>query len=389
MSQSNEIMPAPPTTPVVVTGVPRRFGDRRRSGRGTLVDLGELVELVPQISEMLNRGDQLVRIVGSKELLDGIRHNTLHYMRGELGHTTAVLDQNSRIVGHVWLQPAEVSSVLAPAAAVFQIASAITLQYYLQRFDQQLTEISLSVRKAREHAAWAEIARAALETAEIAEAIQRHGPLAPDLRARLDEEERAVDVVVLQELLPVEEAVRSLQVVRDEIDTLLAGQEEQSRVARTANVLRETLPGGLRQHLRRALDELDAAMPHWYLAARAAQVHATLRTLRAVDDRLAGRPASAAGRRSLLERAGAQAALGGRVSALLELPAETFDLFGIDRPVESQIERVYVMAASLAGESVTAAERLGLAAERPVEEMFVTTRKGGVVVLPPREALVS
>ena len=151
MSQSEEIMPAPPTTPVVVTGVPRRFGDRRRSGRGKPVDLGALVELVPQVSQMLNRGDQLVRIVGSKELLQGIRNNTLHYMRGDLGHMTTVVDQHSRIVGHVQLQPAEASSVLAPAAAVFQIASAITLQYYLQRFDQQLTAISNSVRKAREH----------------------------------------------------------------------------------------------------------------------------------------------------------------------------------------------------------------------------------------------
>ena len=194
---------------------------------------------------------------------------------------------------------------------------------------------------------------------------------------------------MLQELLPVEEAVRNLQSVRGEIDVLLGRHAERSRAGRTANVLRETLPGGLRQRLRQALDDLDIAMPHWYLAARAAQVHATLRTLRAVDDQLGGRPASAAGRHSLLERAGAQAALGERVTELLELPAETFDLFVIDRPVESQIARVYVMAGSLAGESATAAERLGLAANRPVEEMFLTTRKGGVVALPPREALVS
>lgn len=179
MSESNELVPVPPATPVIVTSVPRRFGDRRRFGRGTPVDLGALVALVPQISEMLSTGDGLVRIVGSRELLDGIRHNTVHYMRGELGHTTAVLDQHGRIVGHVQLQPAKSVSAVPPAAAVFQIGSAITLQYYLQRFDEQLTEIMASVRMARQHAAWTQIARAALETSEIAEALQRDGLLAP------------------------------------------------------------------------------------------------------------------------------------------------------------------------------------------------------------------
>ena len=153
MSESNEVVPLPSPTPVVVTSVPRRFGDRRRSARGTPVDLGALVALVPQLGEMLRSQSQLVRIVGSKELLDGIRGGTLHYMRGELGHLTAVLDQSNRIVGHVQLQPAPSPNALAPAAAVFQIGSAITLQYYLQRFDQQLTEILDSVREAREHAA--------------------------------------------------------------------------------------------------------------------------------------------------------------------------------------------------------------------------------------------
>lgn len=382
MSESNELVPVPPATPVIVTSVPRRFGDRRRFGRGTPVNLGALVALVPQISEMLSTGDGLVRIVGSRELLDGIRHNTLHYMRGELGHTTAVLDQHGRIVGHVQLQPAKSVSAVAPAAAVFQIGSAITLQYYLQRFDEQLTEIMASVRMARQHAAWAQIARAALETSEIAEALQRDGLLAPDLRARLDEEERAVDVVVLQELLPIEEAVRNLQTIRDEIDPLLARHSERSAVTRSAKVLRETLPGGLRARLMQVLDGLEKAMAHWYLAARAAQVHATLRTLRAVDDQLTGRPRSTADRSVLLERAASQAALGTRVSELLELPAETLDLFTIDRPVVSRIEGLRSTAGWLAGESEMAAERLGLAADRSVDEMLLSTRKGNVVALP-------
>ena len=384
MSESNELVSVPPVAPVIVTTVPRRFGDRRRSGRGTPVNLGALVALVPRISEMLKSSDGLLRIVGSRELLDGIRNNTLRYMRGELGHTTTVLDHHGRIVGHVQLQPAQSASAVAPAAAVFQIGSAITLQYYLHRFDEQLTEIAASVRKAREHAAWAEIARAAMETAEIAEALQRDGVLAPDLRARLNDEERAVDVVVLQELLPVEEAVRNLQAMRDEVDMLLARHSDRSPVTRSANVLRETLPGGLRARLVKVLEALETAMAHWYLAARAAQVHATLRTLRAVDDQLMGRARSAADRRTLLERAAAQAALGTRVSELLELPPEALALFTIDRPVVSKIEGLRSTAAWLAGESNMAAERLGLAADRPVEEILLSARKGNVVALPSR-----
>ena len=126
MSESTEMVPVLPTTPVVVTNVPRRLGDRRRSGRGTPVDLGALVDLVPQLGEMLHRDGQLVRIVGSKELLDGIRNNTLHYMQDEFGHMTTVIDQNNRIVGHVQLQPAQSSRVVAPAAVVFQLGSVIT-----------------------------------------------------------------------------------------------------------------------------------------------------------------------------------------------------------------------------------------------------------------------
>jgi hypothetical protein len=130
------------------------------------------------------------------------------------------------------------------------------------------------------------------------------------------------------------------------------------------------------------LDGLENAMAHWYLAARAAQVHATLRTLRAVDDQLTGRPRSTADRSVLLERAASQVALGTRVSELLEIPAETLDLFTIDRPVVSRIEGLRSTAGWLGGESEMAADRLGLAADRPVEEMLLSTRKGNVVALP-------
>jgi len=368
--------------PMVVTTVPRRTGDRRRVRRTVPVDLSALVELVPQIGEMLGRAGQLVRIVGSKDLLDGVRNGALQYMRADLGHMTAVLDEHGRIVGHVQLRPAQGAGVLTPAAAVFQIASAITLQYYLQRFDEQLAEIPSAVREDREHAAWAVVARAALEAAEIAEVLQRDGCLAPYLRARLEIEERAVDVVALEEIRPVEEAVVGLQAARDEIAVLLSGRGAGARVTRSANALRATLPGGLRQSLLRALDALGSAMTHWYIAARAAQVHAALCTLRAVDDQLAGRSGTGAGRSALLERASAQQALGTEVGELLALPAAAFELFTIDRPVTSRVERLRPVATSLVGESDSAAERLVLLADQQVDEMVLASRGGGVVALP-------
>ncbi len=372
-------------TPVVLTRVPRQFGDGRRAKKGTPIDLSSLVELVPHISEMLEGSDDLLRIVGSKQLLDGIRNNTLSYMQGELGHTTTVMDQHGRIVGHVQLQPAETANSFTPAAAIFQIGSAITLQYYLQRFDERLTDILKSVKESREHAAWAQIGRAALETSEIAEALQRFGSLTPDMRARLDAEERAVDVVALQELIPVQEAINSMTKIRAEIDRALEVAGDHSTVTRTLSVMKETLPGGIRQRLQQSLAALEDAMSHWYVAARAAQVHASLRMLRAVDDQLSGRVATSAAHRTVIERARAQSELGKRVNELLALPVGTFDIFGIDYLVQKRVDYVGVMAATLQQESDNAARRLGIAANDPAEEMVLAMHGDNVVVLPRRK----
>ena len=122
-----------------------------------------LLDVLPQLSEWLRRPDEIVRIVGSKELLAGIRSGTLHYMQSDLGHTTAVLDRSSQIVGHVQLQPEAVVGTLAPAAAVFQVAAVVTSQYYLQRFDAQLDSLQKSLRDVRRHAAWAQVLRATLK----------------------------------------------------------------------------------------------------------------------------------------------------------------------------------------------------------------------------------
>ena len=293
---------------------------------------------------------------------------------------------SGRIVGHIQLQPADLIDTAVPAAVTFQVASAITLQYYLQRFDDRLAEISHSVRKAREDAAWARIARAALEAAEIAEVLQQEGSLSADLRARLDTEEREVDVVALQEIAPVIEAARDLRAVRAEIDEALAAAEAQSRVSRSTSVLRETLPGGLRHRLRDALAAVEAAMVHWLLAARAAQVHATLRSLRAVADRAEDRSWSAAARTGLLDRAAAQAALGTELLDLLALPQQTWSLFTIDAPIASRIESVSKTAGWLKSESEDAAERLGIAAGATISELTLAMRAGQVFALPPLKA---
>lgn len=387
MPEATELEPGAPMTPVIFAREARKLRDKRRAKHGTPIDLGALVALVPDIAEILRGSDEVLRIVGSKELLDGVRRGTLRYMQGELGHTTTVLDQQGRIVGHVQLQPADTASAFAPAAAMFQIASAITLQYYLQRFDERLTDILKSVKDSREHAAWAQIGRAALETAEIAELLQRDGSLTQDLRARLDAEERAVDVVVLQELIPVQAAIRSLETVRREIDETLTAANEKSKVAHAVNVVKDTLPGGLRQKLQRSLDDLQDAMVHWNLAARAAQVHASLRMLRAIDDRVKGREQTDAAQRAVTERAHAQAQLGERVCELLTLPVETFDMFGIDSRVQKRVAAVSTMAATLRGESDSAAQRLGIAATDPPTEILVTMHDGNVVVLPTRKAV--
>ena len=385
MTESTDLEPEVPMTPVVVSGVARRLGDRRRVSRGTAVNISGLVELIPQIGEMLDGGDELVRIVGSKELISGIRDGSLRYMQGELGHTTTVVNAQSRIVGQVQLQPADAVSSAASAALVFQIGSAITLQYYLQRFDERLTEILSTVTKAREHSAWAQIGRATLEAAEIAAVLQRDGSLAPDLRARLDAEERAVDVVVLQELLPVEEAVQRLATVRAEIAELLATSDASSKVGRTLKAMRETLPHGLRPRLKKALDDLENSMTHWFIAARAAQVHASLRMLRTVDDHLSGRSQTFAAYATIIEREQVQYAIGTKVVELLALPAGTFDLFELDGVVEQRVASLTLAASAMKQESDNAARRLGITVEECVDEMLLAMHDGHVVALSPRK----
>jgi hypothetical protein len=77
--------------------------------------------------------------------------------------------------------------------------------------------------------------------------------------------------------------------------------------------------------------------------------------------------------------------LGTRVSELLALPAQTFELFVIDGPVAAHIERLQTAASSLGAESRLAGERLGLSAGRP-GEIYVGMRNGELVVFPSREA---
>lgn len=367
-----------PDLPLVVSVVPRRAGWRRLRG-STPIALSPILRAVPEILHALQSGD-MVRIVGARELLDGIKTGTLRYMQGEAGHFTTVIDQNGRIVGQVQLEASRFAQT-GRALAVFQVASAITLQYYLQRFDERLDAISSAVRKAREHAAWAEVSRAMLEAPRFAEDLQKGSALSPGLRNRLDTEERACDVVALQELLPVQEAIAGLESTRREIDQLDEARAKRGPVGKAASAVVETGPGGLRGRLAAALAAADEAMIHWQIACSAAHVHAALVALQMVDDELAGRPETTSALKSVAARAENHRTVAGRVGELLALPDETLDLFGLDGGIIKRLRSLDEVALTLRAESEVIAAQLDLISEGAISEMVLVAHKDEVVAL--------
>lgn len=88
-------------------------------------------------------GDTVMRVVGSDALLAGLASGKLELVQSGAGHLGTVRDAASKDwAGHLRFDgPSDGPGAGAGALAGFQIASAVTLQYYLARIDRQLGDI--------------------------------------------------------------------------------------------------------------------------------------------------------------------------------------------------------------------------------------------------------
>jgi len=263
--------------PLMITSGERPSWFSRRRGRE--IDRSPLLAAVPSIAHALATGD-VVRVVGPQGLLDGIASGALSYLQGPEGHYGTVVDRSHRIVGHVQLQHSDALAHSAGALAAFQLASAMTLQYYLHRIDQRLEEIADLVRRQRSDSAWAVVGRGAAEVDRLLRLVQR-GPLSQTARVQLDREERAVDLVARTERRPVIDLIAEIDQLRMHLPPATPSGWTKEAVEQARRSI-----GGLRGRARSVAKSMAAISDHWSLVCAAAHVHAALAAIQIIDDEM-------------------------------------------------------------------------------------------------------
>jgi hypothetical protein len=378
MSESNVVDMTGAIVPLAITSGARRpsWWQRRR---GTQVDVEPLVAAMPSIGQALATGN-VVRIVGPSNLLDGIRNGTFRYLEGAKGHFGTVIGKDGHIVGQVQFHEPTAMMHTASALAAFQLASAVTLQYYLQRIDAHLEEITTLVKRHRRDAALAVIERAAAQVGRFAIEVQS-GPLSDAARRRLDDEERAVDLVARQERRPVDDVIAAIGALVAEVDELSLA-EPRNRIRGTAESLRESVPGGLRSRTKQIIGDTVAVADHWQIVCAAAYVHAALVSIQVVDDDMWGRataPASSIDRAGLAVRAEELAAMSRGIAALCAMrPVIEQRIFG-DLTLKPSFERLAAVSGKVAAMTDETSHRLSQTAElRPNVLTLASSRNGQV-----------
>ena len=268
----------------------REVSNRRRRAvraRGHKIDAATTLRALPEIGTAL-QARKLVEIIGPSDLLKGIKDGSLSFTEGANGFTTVVRGSDGTIVGHAQLQWAHGAMNAAIASAVWQVAAAVTLQHYLHRIDKQLSALQADLRALRNDAAWAVLERGADEVASFVAELKHHGRFDAKTRQRLDAEERAVDVVVRQELHRVEAASTSAHALAEELRQLMSQRDQRGKVKNAASTVVGSMPGGVKTRLLDGVSEIRHSTPSWELVCRGREIHAALVLLQLADDSLAG-----------------------------------------------------------------------------------------------------
>lgn len=109
-----------------------------------------IVAGVAELNSALRSG-QVVQVIGPAPLLEGLADKSLELIHSGGGHLGTLRDAGTKdFAGHLRFGDTQAQNAAAPALAAFQVASAVTLQYYLARIDRQLGEIHHEVRGIRQ-----------------------------------------------------------------------------------------------------------------------------------------------------------------------------------------------------------------------------------------------
>jgi hypothetical protein len=356
---------------------------RARRGLGSRLPIDEiaLARAMPEIGQAL-AARKLVEIVGPAEVLDGIRHGIYSFTEADTGFTSVVRASDGKIVGHARLEWAGGAFERAVAVAVWEVASAVTLQHYLHRIDRTLAEVHAEVRALRNDAAWAELERAACEVPVFAAQLQSAGRFDVNGRQRLDAEERALDIKIRQELRGVRRAADLSKALTHEIDTRFERDEKRGALKHTAASVAATLPGGLRARILDTARELTDALRVWEFVCYAHQVHAALVALQLADDALRGLAdqTDRLQRQSLVDAAAEQRRLAADLGAVSALDATNLGrLYILDSKVADVLG---VLASAHAGLDLVAhetADRLHVASTARIESLILERHRGRLV----------
>ena len=371
-----EVIDFPSVGPVVVSRGPKRIPGARRLHEIDF-DPALLIAALPSIAAALEAGDA-VRIVGSAELLDGLKSGALSFMPGPDGSYGTVVDTAHRIAGQVQFEPDSALIHTATAAAAFQLASAVTLQYYLHRIDTRLGEIEGLIKRNRRDAALAVVERAAAQVHRLAIEVQR-GPLSSAARRRLDVEERAVDVVARQERQPLDDLVEQVHALLAEVEVAHESRAKSNRGRKVGDEIGRHLPRGLKSKCKRVAKAVGDAVGHWEIVCMAARVHAALVAIQIVDDEVWGSADSRPARADLVQRADSLTEIATVLQALPAARMQIEDLVLGDVTIRRPLDRVDAVAAAV---RETAAEldcALRRGAEHEPIQIVITRRRTGAL----------
>ncbi len=107
------------------------------------IAFNSFLQSIPNVVAAM-RGGTVVQILGPPNLISGLKSGIYHTVESG-GHLGSVANSNGQIVGNLRFgNPVNIRSFAVPAA-IFQVASAVTLQYYLHQMNDKLVSIQQGI----------------------------------------------------------------------------------------------------------------------------------------------------------------------------------------------------------------------------------------------------
>lgn len=192
--------------------------DQRTNGHAPPVAVGAFATTLASAGLALQSG-QVLQVIGPPHLLAGLRDGSYRLLETSTGHIGTVADQ-SGIVGHLRFGNSAPTAAQG-ALAAFQLASAVTLQYYLARIDAQLVAIDRQLKSIQQDLldeTFGEIETARENCVDLEEALRELGAIGDLDLQRLAHAEQRVDQSYHAQ-------IKKLQAFCAKVDELLARDE--------------------------------------------------------------------------------------------------------------------------------------------------------------------